>query len=458
MRSAAERLAAAGAASTPRSCPRVGARATPLGKMTEIAEPRRREQRRRHGRTPGRLLPAKLGPYELFDHVGRGGMADIYRARSTDELGVVREVVVKEVLPHLTHSERLADLLASEAKLASRLDHPNVVRVETLGRDGELLYIAMEWVDGLDLRDLLRRCAREGVPLPIDLSLFMVREILKGLDYAHRAIVDDEEGVARRGIIHRDVSPSNILVSFDGEVKICDFGIARAHDEDRDSSFGEAMIEGKAGYMSPEQARGEPLDPRADVFAAGIILWELVAGRRLYRAEGDEPLLEVARRAEIPALPDRGLPLQDELVEILHKALSADREQRFASAGDMALALDGWVAAADLRANGRALRRFLESTFADDVVGARRRRELATRAMARGPLAVLEILDVPVTGMVRAPETDEPPPSSAPLSLSSPASVVSDTVSGLSRSAFVLLCIAAILVAYLVMRAFQGAP
>ncbi|NUO52030.1 MAG: serine/threonine protein kinase, partial [Polyangiaceae bacterium] len=418
----------------------------------------------------------------LFDHVGRGGMADIYRARSTDALGVVREVVVKEVLPHLTHSERLAELLASEAKLASRLDHPNVVRVESLEREDDLLYIAMEWVDGLDLRDLLRRCARGGVPLPVDLSLFMVREILRGLDYAHGAIVIDENGNERVGIIHRDVSPSNVLVSFDGEVKICDFGIARAHDEERDGEWSEAMVEGKAGYMSPEQARGEPLDPRADVFAAGIILWELVAGRRLYRAEGDEPLLEVARRAAVRPLPELELPCFDELRALVGRALAADRTERFATAGDMAVAIDEYAARSGLRANARALRRFLEQSFAPDVIGARRRRELATRAMAGGPLAVLEILDVPIIGMV-PPEAIEPPiesepaptkpkrrkkrngskspapssvaPISAPISSAAPSSVIREE-HGFSRSAITLLCISSILVAYLVMRAFQG--
>lgn len=432
------------------------ARATP-GTMTaqleQQVEPARRTSRRRHGRAPGRLLPAKIGPYELFDHIGRGGMADIYRARTTDDLGVVREVVVKEVLPDLAHSERLAELLASEAKLAARLDHPNVIRVENLGHDEGTLYIAMEWMDGLDLRDLLRRCARESVPLPIGVSLFIVREILRGLDYAHQALVHTEEGEERVGIIHRDVSPSNVLISFEGEVKICDFGIARAHDEARDAAWSEAMVEGKAGYMSPEQANAEPLDPRADVFAAGIILWELLAGRRLYRAEGDEALLEVAKRGNVLDLPERGVPLEEELRAIVGRALAKDRDERFPTAGEMAAALEDYAVRADLRANGRTVRRFLEQHFASSVVAARRRRELATRAMARGPLAVIEILDVPVVGMVGgSPEPDDAPASLAPDSLAAS----STPAPSFSRSAFVLLAIAAVLVGYLVMRALQG--
>ncbi|NUO48271.1 MAG: hypothetical protein HOV80_05370 [Polyangiaceae bacterium] len=234
--------------------------------------------------------------------------------------------------------------------------------------------------------------------------------------------------------------------------------------------------------MSPEQARGEPLDPRADVFAAGIILWELVAGRRLYRAEGDEPLLEVARRAAVRPLPESDLPSFDELRALIGRALAADRTERFATAGDMAAAIDEYAARSGLRANARALRRFLEQSFAPDVIASRRRRELATRAMAGGPLAVLEILDVPIIGMV-PPEAIEPPiesepasakskkrkkrkgskspipssvaPVSAPISSAAPSSAVREE-HGFSRSAITLLCISSILIAYLVMRAFQG--
>ncbi len=420
--------------------------------LVPAGEPSRPPQRRRRDRAPGRLLPATIGAYELFDHVGRGGMADIYRARSTDELGVVREVVVKVVLPELAHSERLTELLISEAKLASRLDHPNVIRVENLGRaDDDTLYIAMEWMDGLDLRDLLRQCARRSVALPIDISLFVVREILRGLDYAHRAIVHTDDGEERRGIVHRDVSPSNVLLSLDGEVKICDFGIARAHDEERDAAWSEAMVEGKAGYMSPEQANGQPLDPRADVFAAGIILWELLAGRRLYRSEGEEPLLAVAQRAAVADLPRRDLPFEDELHAIVGRALAKDREERFGSAAEMAAAIEDYASRADLRAGARTLRRFIAENFAGAVLAARRRRELATRAMARGPLAVFEVLDVPVVGMVPSPPADvdgaEAPVSLGPLSQR-------DII--FSKSALVLLAISAILVAYLVMRAVHA--
>jgi len=341
-------------------------------------------------------LPSRLGDYELFDHIGRGGMADIYRARRAGELGVVRQVVVKEVLPDLAGSERLAALLAQEAKLASRLEHANIVRIEQLGRDDGTLYIAMEYVEGLDLRELLRRASRQRVPLPIELSLRIVIEILRGLDYAHRAKVKDEEGRERIGVIHRDVSPSNVLLSFEGEVKVCDFGIARAHDEGTATpTFSEAMIEGKAGYMSPEQARGEPLDPRADVFAAGIILWELVSGKKLYKARAGENLLDIAKRAVVPEPPRRGFPLEEELFVIVRRALARDRTSRYASAGAMLRDLESFTARAGMVASTLKLRRFLTENFEDELARARTRRELATVAISRGPLAMMDVVAPP---------------------------------------------------------------
>src|SRR5262249_45896252 len=161
-------------------------------------------------------------------------------------------------------------------------------------------------------------------PLPIDFSLLIVTETLRALDYAHRRHGDDGRPLA---VVHRDVSPSNVLVAFDGQIKLCDFGIARANDAHE--SLPLEAIEGKAGYMSPEQARGEPLDARADVFAAGVILWELLAGRRLYKARPGECVLDVARRAEVPALARSGLPEEDALSAIVERALERDRDHRY---------------------------------------------------------------------------------------------------------------------------------
>jgi serine/threonine-protein kinase len=356
---------------------------------------------------PARILPRRLGRYQLFAHIGRGGMADIYLAQADTGFGdATRLVVIKEVLPQLAHSAEFAEMLVSEAKLAARLSHANVVKVEDLGRAGEILYIAMEYVEGIDLRELLRRCARNKVALPVEFSLRVVIEALRGLSFAHRA--KDEEG-KRLGIVHRDVSPSNVLLSFEGEVKLCDFGIARANPLAED--LPEEAILGKAGYMSPEQAWGEALDARADVFAAGIILWELLAGRRLYKAGEGERLLDLARAAETPPLPARDLPREAELHAIVTRALSLDRALRYPTAAAMLADLEDYAAAAAMVASPIRFGEWLMENFGQETVRDRRARERVMRALARGPAAVIR----PIGGGVApapAPATAVPLPDS----------------------------------------------
>lgn len=378
-----------------------------------LESPQRSEEQRRtvvkaarSKRGASRLLPARLGEYELFDHIGRGGMADIYRARKEGAFGVVREVVIKEILPELAQSERLAELLASEARMASKLEHTNVVRIEDLQREEETLFIAMEYVEGLDLRELMRLCARDKKWIPLEIALRIGSELLQALDYAHKFTFTADDGSPSTGIVHRDVSPSNILLSFEGEVKLCDFGIALGFEGDKVTG---AMVEGKAGYMSPEQARGEGLDARADIFAAGIVLWELVTARRLYKAKEGETLFDVARRAPVRSLPKKGLPEEDTLRKILARALCAEPAGRYASAREMRDDLDAYAARAGLKASTLALRRWLVADFSQDILQAQKRRELATRALAGGAVASVEILArprPPAPSQARADEHD----------------------------------------------------
>ena len=341
------------------------------------------EEKRRAPADLGRL-PRKLGRYTLFDHIGRGGMADIFLAKVSSDLGASRLVVIKEVLPRLAGSAEFAEMLVSEAKLASLLSHANVVKVEDLGREAGALFIAMEYVEGIDLRELLRGCAKRKLALPVEFSLRIVIEALKGLDYAHRA---RGENGARLGLVHRDVSPSNVLLSFEGEVKLCDFGIARANPLASDLS--EDAIVGKAGYMSPEHARGDALDARADVFAAGIILWELLAGRRLYKAKEGERLLDSARRADVPALEERGLPEEAELHAIVTRALRIDRGDRYATAAAMLFDLEEYAARARMMASPIRFGEWLLENFGRELVSTRRARTLVLEALLRGPAAVI---------------------------------------------------------------------
>jgi serine/threonine-protein kinase len=361
---------------------------------------------------PSIVLPRTFGRYSLFDFIGKGGMAEIYLSRQKTELGATRRCVVKQILPELASDPAFSEMLVHEAKLAAGLNHANVVQVFDLGREDGRLFIAMEYVEGFDLNDLLRRCSRGKVPMPFDLAVHVVREALKGLDYAHRRTDDAGRPL---GIVHRDVSPSNLLVSFEGEVKVCDFGIAHANEaigSARARGIDEAL-KGKAGYMSPEHARGEGIDARADVFAAGIVLWELAAGRRLYRAtEESESLLDQARRAEIPALPDRGLPAMDDLRAILSRALVTDPGARYPSAAAMQRDLESYAIRAKLMTSPLQLGEWLTEAFGQEIVAQRRARERAAAALEKGALVVLrpitaEHAPTPLHGR----NVDAPPPS-----------------------------------------------
>jgi serine/threonine-protein kinase len=338
---------------------------------------------------PEQPLPRSIGRYTLFDRIGRGGMADIFLARAKTELGATRLVVVKQILAHLAASPEFSGLLVTEAKLAARLDHANVVQVHDLGRADDFLFIAMQYVEGFDLAELLRRCARTKTPLPVQYSLLIVSEVCKGLDYAHRRTSEDGRPL---GLVHRDVSPSNILISFDGEVKLCDFGIAHAN-EAVDVAPDDAL-RGKAGYMSPEQANAEPIDARADVFALGIVLWELLSGRRLYRSEkGSATLLEQARAARIPELATRGLPNEGDLHAVVTKALSADRSERYGSAAAMLHDLEAYSARSKLVASPIRFGEWLIGRFGDDIVRQRRARERAAKALEAGPVIVVQAIE-----------------------------------------------------------------
>ncbi|WP_437965929.1 serine/threonine-protein kinase [Sorangium sp. So ce260] len=343
---------------------------------------------RRAAPRAGRLLPCRIGRYTLFDHIGQGGMADLYLARVRTDLGAARLVAIKEVAPRFAHDPRFVEMLASEARLAAGLRHASIVQVEDLGREDGALFIAMEYVEGFDLRELLRRCARQKVKLPVAFSLLIIVEALQALAYAHR-----------KGVVHRDVSPSNVLLSFEGEIKLCDFGIARAHE--RSGATLDEALQGKAGYMSPEQARGEALDARSDLFAAGILLWELLAGRRMYSAapgaalskdEARGELLELARRAEIPPLVQRGLPDEAALHAIVARALAEAPEERYPSAAAMLRDVAAYAAAAELTASPLRFGAWLRDNFGVEMLAARRARERAVRALELGPPAVIEPL------------------------------------------------------------------
>jgi serine/threonine-protein kinase len=398
-------------------------------------------------------LPRSFGPYTLFDYIGKGGMAEIFLARQRTNLGGARLCVVKQILPALAGDPTFSELLVHEAKLAARLSHGNVVQVFDLGREGERLFIAMDYVEGFDFNDLLRRCSQARVRFPFELGLHVLREALRGLDYAHRRV--DDEG-RPLGIVHRDVSPSNLLVSFEGEVKVCDFGIARATETVPAKSATahelDEALRGKAGYMSPEHARGEPIDARADVFAAGIVLWEVAAGRRMYRpGDGQESLLELAKAARIPELPVQGLPEPERLRAIVSKALAVERDSRYPSAASMLRDLESYAAGARLVTSPLQLGDWLAETFGADIVERRRSRERAVSALEQGPAAVVQVVDGAAS--TRAVEILQPPTRAAQVT-TQPASARGKRPVAVLAGLLVAVALALAVVAY----AVHGSP
>jgi serine/threonine protein kinase/predicted ATPase len=273
----------------------------------------------------------QFGKYQMVRRVGAGGMAEVYLARITVAQGLNKQLVIKKIHPAYARSKQFLSMFVDEAKIALSLNHPNIVQVFDFGQVGQTFFLAMEFIDGVDLLRVLQETARAGKRVPLDIAAYVVQQVAKGLDYAHRKA--DEYGDPL-GIVHRDISPQNVLVSWDGAVKIVDFGIARA----RDIKEEEGVIKGKYAYMAPEQARGLPVDRRADVFATGVLLFELACGRPLFIGKGKEVLAQ-AKAGAIPSPRRLNPDIPKELETTILKALTFDRDLRFQTSRDLQHAL-----------------------------------------------------------------------------------------------------------------------
>lgn len=262
----------------------------------------------------------KIGRYRIEREIASGGMAIVYLARLMGAAGFTKEFALKKILPQWSHDPEFVRMLVDEAKILTRLKHKNIVEVFELGCEQSAYYIVMEFVDGMNLRELLKKLERKKTVLPIGLSLFIVREVAEGLSFAHAQ--KDEHG-RQTSIIHRDVSPQNILVSHEGGIKITDFGIAKIAGKSQHTQTGQ--LKGKFSYMSPEQARGEALTPQSDIFALGLILFELVTGKKCFCGSNDLEILEKVRNTKIH-LPEN---IPAEIKNILLRALHPQASQRY---------------------------------------------------------------------------------------------------------------------------------
>lgn len=318
-------------------------------------------------------LPSLFGSVYLVDLIGKGGMAEIFLAKAFNDLGTEQLSVIKRILPGLSDRPGFGEMLIAEAKLCSRLSHANVVQTFDLGRIGAQYYIGMEYVEGFDLNRLLGLCAKAKLPMPLEFALFIIMETLKGLDYAHR-VPDDDGNVL--GIIHRDVSPTNVLISIDGDVKVCDFGIAKVtQGDDAEELVDEYHMKGKVAYMAPEHLNGEPVDIRSDLYAVGILLWELLSGRRLFKSSDEKKTLRRAKAADILSLENRGFSEFKTLRAIVKKSLSKNPEERYQNGREFIDAIDDYMRSVGLIVSSIKFTDFLMDNFGEDLLQQRKSRE-----------------------------------------------------------------------------------
>jgi serine/threonine protein kinase len=279
--------------------------------------------------TPSAITP--FGRYSLLRPIGRGGMAEVWKAKIHGAQNFQRLVVVKRILPHLSSDPEFVRMFTVEAKLSARLNHPNIVQVFEFSEVNGEHYLAMEFVAGVNVGDVHKRL--KDVRMPIGMAAHAVREVCLALAYAHA--LADEDGHPLR-IIHRDVTPSNVMLGYDGSVKLVDFGVAKALSQS-DELTRTGALKGKVGYMSPEAIEGESeLDGRTDIFAAGVVLHEMLTGRRLFRGHDDLKTIALVRACKVDP-PSRERPdISPELDRIVLKALARSRDQRYQSADDLA--------------------------------------------------------------------------------------------------------------------------
>ncbi len=337
------------------------------------------------------------GPYQLLERVAVGGMAEVFRAKRTGVEGFEKVVAVKRILSHLSDNKEFVDMFIDEAKMVAGLAHPNVAQIFDLGKHEKNYWIAMEYVHGRDLRTIMRRAREHGLRIPLDISTYVVSKVCAALEYAHRK--KDDKGQPML-IVHRDISPQNILISFEGDVKLTDFGIAKA--ASKASTTDKGALRGKLLYMSPEQAWGKPMDKRSDVFSLGIVFYETLTEQKPFLGTSEMSILETVRECRVPPPTTINDKIPEKLERVVMKALERDPEVRYQDAGEMLRDLER-VLHEWQPATASGLARFLEILFDEHERG-----ELMPAdgegAHGAGPAEIEELQESPA----------EPPPAEAP--------------------------------------------
>jgi serine/threonine-protein kinase len=306
--------------------------------------------------------PVRFGKYTLIDRIAVGGMAEIFLARQAGLEGFEKNIVIKRIRPHLSKEPNFVRMFLNEAKLAAQLNHPNIVQIYDLGKIGESHFIAMEYIFGRDMRRIIPKADALGIPFPMVYALKIASSVCEGLYFAHQKA--DLYGQPL-DIVHRDVTPENIFVSFDGTVKILDFGIAKAANQLEQTRAGE--IKGKLSYMSPEQCVGKQLDNRSDLFSLGTVLYEWLTGFRLFTGDSEVAVLKSITEGKIYAPSYFKADIPDAVESILMKALEKDRERRYQTAWEMQFDIDRFLTHYEFTPSNIHLSNFLKQLFFDEL-------------------------------------------------------------------------------------------
>ncbi|HNK44713.1 MAG TPA: serine/threonine-protein kinase [Pseudomonadota bacterium] len=366
-------------------------------------------------------LPSPFGKYLLLERISVGGMAEVFKAKTFGVEGFEKIIAIKKILPAMAEDADFIQMFIDEAKIAGQLNHANICQIFELGKIDDSHFIAMEYIWGKDLLQIQNRFRRLKKHMPVQMSAFVMGKVCEGLDYAHRK--KDATGKPLN-IIHRDVSPQNVITSYDGEVKVIDFGIAKA--ASRSSKTQAGVLKGKFGYMSPEQVGGKPLDQRTDIFAVGTILYELLTSERLFMGESDFATLEKIRNATVPPPSTINKEIPPELDRIILKALARDPNERYQWGSEMHDDLADFAAQFEPVYNAKALATWMREAFSPEMkkesAVLEQQRKIGKEAMTQGgqakggapPSARLRSPTLaPTSSAPRAAPTESPDPTSA---------------------------------------------
>ncbi|MCK6586258.1 MAG: serine/threonine protein kinase [Polyangiaceae bacterium] len=304
-----------------------------------------------------------LDKYRLIAELGHGGMAEVFLAVASGPAGFNKLVVIKQIRAELADDPEFLNMFLDEARLAARLSHPNVVQTNEVGHVGNRYFIAMEYLDGQPLNRILQRFKRDNAGMPLGMHVRILIDVLAGLHHAHE--LADYDGTPLE-VVHRDVSPHNVFVTYDGQIKVVDFGIAKAMNSSSETRAG--VIKGKVAYMSPEQARGDKVDRRSDIFAVGVMFWEAMTGQRLWKGLTDVAMLHRIIKGEIPNPKTIKGDLSERMVEVCMKALAPNRDDRYETAADFQNALEDLLTEMGERTAVRDIGKLVAKTFDQDRV------------------------------------------------------------------------------------------